>query len=74
MTDMRSLSTRRFTRDFSKVRREALTVTDRGQIVGVWTPRPKAPQPVDYLKRVKSYCKSPLPFTGAQLLREGKKR
>jgi hypothetical protein len=71
---MRALSTRKFTRDFSKVRSEPLTVTDRGEVVGVWTPAPKQLKPVDFLKRLKGYCKAPLPFTGADLLREGKKR
>jgi hypothetical protein len=74
MTDMRALSTWQFTRDFAKVRREPLTVTDRGQVLGVWTPHSNRPKPLDYFQRLKSYCKAPLPFTGAQLLRGGKKR
>ncbi len=74
VTDMRTLSTRRFTREFWKLRGEELAVTDRGRVVGTWTPASEKPQPIDYLKRVKSYCSAPLPFTGAELLRRGKKR
>jgi len=71
---MRALSTRRFTRNFAKVNGEPLTVTQRGKVVGVWMTAPKHPEPLDYLKRLKTYCKAPLPFTGAKLLKEGKKR
>lgn len=72
--DMRTLTTRRFTRQFGKVRHEALTITDRGQVVGTWTPADQQPEPLDVMKRLKGYCSSPLPFTGADLIKEGRKR
>ena len=71
---MRALTTRRFTRDFSKVRHEALTVTDRGRVLGTRTPANKTPKRVDFFKRVQEDCAAPLPFTFAELLKEGKKR
>jgi hypothetical protein len=74
MTDVRALSTRQFTRDFPKIRSEPLMVTDRGRVLGTWTPAQGKPKPVDFLKRVKEYCTAPLSFTFAQLLKEGKKR
>jgi hypothetical protein len=74
LTKMRALSTGRFTREFSKLRRERLMATDRGRVVGSWTPADRKPKPLDYLERVKGYCSGPLPFTGTELLKEGKKR
>ena len=74
LSDMQAVSTRRFLRDFSRVRRNELTITDRGQVLGTWTPAAGKPRTVDYAKRVREYCSAPLPFTGAQLLKEGKKR
>jgi hypothetical protein len=71
---MRALSKRRFIRDFSKVKNEPLTVTDRGHVIGTWIPMSGKPKPINYYKRLKDYCSEPLPFTFAQLLREGKKR
>ncbi len=71
---MRTLTTRRFTRQFGKVRHEPLTITDRGRVVGTWTPAEKEIEPLDVMRRLKSYCSGPLPFTGAQLIKEGRKR
>ncbi len=71
---MRALTTRRFTRDFAKVRHEALTVTDRGQPIGTWMPLAKKAKPVDFANRVRRDFKTKLPFTFVELLREGKKR
>ncbi len=74
MSDVRALSTRQFQRNFARVRFEAITVTDRGRTVGTWLPAPKKPSPVNFAKRVREDFKTMLPFTGAQLLKEGKKR
>ncbi len=71
---MRTLTARSLIRNFSKVRGEELEVTLRGKVLGTWKPAAKKNQPVDYLKRVKGYCSAPLPFTFAEILREGKKR
>jgi hypothetical protein len=70
---MRALPTRQFIRDFCRVRNEAITVTDRGEVVGTWTPSPKTPKPINFEERLKANFKSKLPFTGVELLR-GKKR
>ena len=74
MADMRTLTIRRFTRDFSMVRSEPLTVTERGRPIGTWTPRPRKPEPVNFAKRARQDFKTKLPFTFAELLKEGKKR
>jgi hypothetical protein len=71
---MRALTTRRFTRDFSKVRHEALTVTDRGKPIGTWQPAARKPKRVDFAQRARQDFKTKLPFTFAELLKEGKKR
>lgn len=71
---MKTLTSRRFTRQFPKVSHEPLTITSRGRVVGTWTPSEKAPPPLDMMKRLKSYCSAPLPFTGAELIREGRRR
>lgn len=71
---MKTLTTRRFTREFPKVRHEPLTITDRGQVVGVWMPSDKKPASIDMMKRLKSYCSGPMPFTFAELIKEGRKR
>jgi hypothetical protein len=71
---MRALPIRSFTRDFPRVRGEALTVTSRGRVVGIWTPSPTKPKLVNFEERVRKDFKTMLPFTGAELLKEGKKR
>jgi hypothetical protein len=71
---MKTLTIRRFTREFPKVLHEPLTVTRRGQMVGTWTPAQKKAPAIDLMKRLKSYCSGPLPFTGAELIREGRRR
>ena len=71
---MRALNVREFTRDFSKVSGQPITVTRRGRPVGTWTPVPQKPEPVNFAKRVREDFKRKLPFTFAELLKEGKKR
>jgi len=68
------MSTRRFTRHFAEVRDETCTVTDRGKVVGTWIPSGQKPSPVDFAARVRKDFAAKLPFTGAQLLKSGKKR
>jgi hypothetical protein len=71
---MKTLSTRHFTREFSKVRHEPWTVTESGKVIGTWTPVRDDPELVDFSERVKMDFSKPLPFTGTQLLKAGKKR
>ena len=71
---MKTVGTREFTRHFTALRHVACVVKDRGKAVGTWTPSPKAPPPVDIMARLKTYCSGPLPFTGAEILKKGKKR
>jgi hypothetical protein len=71
---MKTLPTRRFMRDFARVRREPCTVTDSGKVIGTWTPVKDHPEPVNFARRVRDDFARPLPFTGAELLRAGKKR
>jgi hypothetical protein len=70
-----TVSTRRFTKEFSSLRNKALRVTDRGEVVGEWKPVEKRQAPVNFLARQKA-CgfTKPLPFTGTELLKAGKKR
>jgi hypothetical protein len=76
MSDMRcaTVSTRRFTKEFSTFCNWTVQVTYRGIVVGQWTPAPKTPEPVDFFARATLDTKGKLEFTGAELLREGKKR
>ena len=69
-----TVTTRRFTKEFSTLRNRSVAVTDRGEIVGTWTPTPKKPKTVDFVARAKADTKGKLEFTGAELLKEGKKR
>jgi hypothetical protein len=71
---MKTLPTRRFTRDFTKFRHEPCAVTDSGKVIGTWTPVKDRPEPVDFARRVRDDFEEPLPFTGAELLKAGKKR
>ena len=61
-------TTRRFTKEFSAFRNRSVQVTDRGRVVGQWTPAPKSPKPVDFLARATKDTKGKLEFTGAELL------
>jgi hypothetical protein len=74
LTDVKTISTRRFTRGFPELRHEPCLVTDRGKVIGSWSPVPNAPVPVNFAERVKEDFAHPLPFTGVDLLKAGKKR
>ena len=77
MSDMSAivLPTRIFTKQFSSHRRHEVTVSDRGRIIGTWTPAGDDLPEIDFRARaLKSWGGKKLPFTGAQLLKEGKKR
>jgi hypothetical protein len=74
MSNMKTMTTRHFTRDFSKVRHESCAVTDLGKVVGTWIPAFEHPDAVDFAARVREDFEAPLPFTGTELLKSGKKR
>jgi hypothetical protein len=70
-----TVSTRRFTKEFAAFRNRPVQVTDRGRIVGTWTPAPKRRKSIDFLARAtEDSAGRKLPFTFAQMLRETKKR
>ena len=71
---MKTLLIREFTREFSRHRAEPCLVKDRRRVVGIWTPAPANPEPVNFAERAKVDFKHKLPFTFAALLKEGKKR
>jgi hypothetical protein len=71
---MKTVLVRDFTRRFSSLRHETLQVRQRGKVVGTWMPTSDEPPPVDFMKRLREDFKCKLPFTGAELLKEGKKR
>ena len=74
MTGVRFLTTRRFTREFSKVRHESILVTHRGRTIGIWLPSAKNPKPMNFSQRVRQDFKARLPFTFADLLKDAKRR
>ncbi len=71
---MKSVIVYEFTRHFSRHKNEPLLVKSRGKVIGQWTPVSAKPRAIDFLARAKSTFKQKLPFTFAQLLKEGKKR
>ena len=71
---MKTISVRDFNRHFSRHKQETCQVKDRDKVVGTWYPVPEAPKPADILARVKKEFSRKLPFTGAQILKAGKKR
>jgi hypothetical protein len=71
---MKTVLIRDFTRRFSSLRHETLQVRQRGKVVGTWMPATTDPAPVDFMKRLREDFKTKLPFTGAELLKKGKKR
>jgi hypothetical protein len=71
---MKTLLTREFTRNFSTHRTQPCLVKDRGRVVGTWTPAMDHPEPIDFAARARKDFKKKLPFTFADLLKEGKKR
>ncbi len=70
---MKTVSVRDFTTRFATLSHSPLKVRRRGKILGTWTPEPKAPAPLDVMKRLKQHFKQPLPFTGLEVLKEGKR-
>jgi hypothetical protein len=69
------LTTRAFTKNFSSHKRHAVNVSDRGRVIGTWTPVQAEPLAVDFLARARRDSGGKkLPFTFAQILQEGKKR
>jgi hypothetical protein len=71
---MKTIVVREFTRAFATHRNEVCQVEDRGRIVGTWTPAGEGKPPkVDFMARLKKNFKKPLPFTGAELLKEHKR-
>lgn len=71
---MQTVSVNKFTRGFAPHRRKELLVTDRGRVIGTWTPVAATPQPVDIMARLHSYCSEPLPFAGAEIVKASRKR
>ena len=67
---MKTVSIREFNRHFRRLRKERCHVKDRGEIVGTWTPIPKQSKPLDVMARLRKTFSKPLPFTGAELLKE----
>jgi hypothetical protein len=68
------ISTRRFTKEFRTVRNRSLLVTDRGQVLGTWTPAVSKPVAVDFEKRARQDSSKSMPVSFADILRERKKR
>ena len=71
---MKTVMVRDFLRQFARRRNEPLQVRQRGRVLGTWLPSEETPEPVDVSARTKRACSTKLPFTGAELLRAGKKR
>jgi hypothetical protein len=71
---MKTVTVRDFTTQFATLSHAPLVVKRRGKPIGTWTPTPKAPPPLDVMKRLKRTFSEPLPFTFAGLLKERKKR
>jgi len=68
------ISTRRFTKEFRTVRNRPLQVTDRGMVLGTWTPAPAKSGPVDFEERARQDSAAALPVSFAAILKDGKKR
>ncbi len=71
---MKTIVVNEFTRHFKRHKHEPALVKSRGEVIGQWVPVPSKPKPIDFLARAKSTFKEKLPFTFAELLKEGKKR
>jgi hypothetical protein len=71
---MKTVVVYEFTRRFARHKHEIALVKSRGKVIGQWVPVPAEPKRVDFLARAKSTFKEKLPFTFAELLKEGKKR
>jgi len=75
---MKTLTTYEFLRHFPSHSKSPCAVKKRGKVVGTWTPNDAdALPPFDgeaHMARLKQEFKKPLPFTGVELLKAGKKR
>ena len=71
---MKTLTTHAFTRDFGRNKKESCLVTSKGRLIDTWQPISQKLDRVNFAERVKEYCSAPLPFTFAELLKEGKRR
>jgi hypothetical protein len=71
---MKTVLVREFTTRFPRYRNEECLVKSRRKVLGTWKPAPKRLEPVNFEERVKQDFKHKLPFTFAELLKEGKKR
>ena len=49
-------------------------MTSKGRLIDTWQPISQKLDRVNFAERVKEYCSAPLPFTFAELLKEGKRR
>lgn len=67
---MKTIVTRQFIREFRKHRNEVCQVEQDGKLLGTWTPATEEPPYVDFAARRKKLFKKPLPFTGAELLKQ----
>jgi hypothetical protein len=67
---MKTIVIRQFTREFRKHRNEVCQVEQDGKVLGTWTPAEETPPYVDFAARLKKHFKKPLPFTGAELLKQ----
>jgi len=76
MSDMATvqISTRRFTKEFRTVRNRPLVVTDRGEVLGTWTPASSKVAAVDFEKRAREDSSKAMPVSFVEILRERKKR
>lgn len=70
---MKTVTVRDFTTHFKNLHHSPLKVRRRGKTLGTWIPEPKLPPPLDVMKRLKQTCERPLPFTGADIIKEGRK-
>jgi len=74
---MKTLTTYEFLRHFPRHSKAQVAVKKRGKVVGTWIPSDTALEPfnaAEHMARLKRDFKKPLPFTGAELLKAGKKR
>ena len=67
------INTRRFAKEFRAVRTRPLQVTDRGVVIGVWTPSASRPVKVDFEARARKDSAAPMKVSFATILKEGKK-
>jgi hypothetical protein len=67
------LPIREFTKKFTAHKNQTVQVSDRGRLIGTWTPAHHLPAPVDFAARATSdSAGQKLPFTFSQMLQERK--